>query len=554
MTDDRELLRLNTMDRKAHRQQTTKDRLKLQKMITHWSKRRLLRHSKDAEDNDIIHMGSDHRCVMATFVINAQKKMVPVTQTMTSKEGVKCKVSALRPMKKTETRKHPRSKKESQSSKKRSNIKLQLQNPIWNSMKMDEPQWRRKMNRRKETTTTQWVNDNRTRSKTKKQTKTTEENESDRRIATRQERLGHLMMAIDVVDLCNFTSSATMEVPARPEHKDAEKLIDNETENEAVRPKCDMDAEESDGCLIENDAVCPKRDMDAAESVEIDSENHAVDDRLVVKMKKINNVDSTLAKTAHTAQCSPFTSVERTSRAWLKSHGLQRHFCALENCLSSGPHMSHLLLLLCHLPCTTSTSSSSFTLPSTTTPEHAQQSGQHDPHQEYSAHHQPLQERPVDKLRHQESLWRGNQQSGGNLRDCLKDLEDNRSLSIVRCTGKIWRRRSPSSDHRRSEGIWRNWDGRCAGFLDDSVGALQILISKMESYKRHWLLVCPERFGETRCIGHAGERGKCTIHSSRTKRKFEVSIIWRSESFGETQCIVFICAGKPDQESCVQKR
>ena len=25
---------------------------------------------KDAEANDMIHMGSDHRCVMATFLIN----------------------------------------------------------------------------------------------------------------------------------------------------------------------------------------------------------------------------------------------------------------------------------------------------------------------------------------------------------------------------------------------------------------------------------------------------------------------------------------------------
>ena len=38
------------------------------------SKRRHLKYSKDAEANDMIHMGSDHRCVMATFVINAQTK------------------------------------------------------------------------------------------------------------------------------------------------------------------------------------------------------------------------------------------------------------------------------------------------------------------------------------------------------------------------------------------------------------------------------------------------------------------------------------------------
>ena len=47
--------------------------------------------------------------------------------------------------------------------------------------------------------------------------------------------------------------------------------------------------------------------------------------------------------------------------------------------------------------------------------------------------------------------------------------------------------------------------------------ALQIQISKIESYKRS--------FGETRCIGRAGEIGKCTIHSRRSKGKFEVSLI-----------------------------
>ena len=48
-----------------------------------------------------------------------------------------------------------------------------------------------------------------------------------------------------------------------------------------------------------------------------------------------------------------------------------------------------------------------------------------------------------------------------------------------------------------------------------------------------------ESFGETRCIDRAGERRKCTTDSS-WKRKFEISFIWRSVSFGEIQCIVFI--------------
>ena len=49
-------------------------------------KRRHLKYSKYAEANDMIHMGSDHRCVMATFAINAQKRMAIAMQTTASKE------------------------------------------------------------------------------------------------------------------------------------------------------------------------------------------------------------------------------------------------------------------------------------------------------------------------------------------------------------------------------------------------------------------------------------------------------------------------------------
>ena len=39
-------------------------------------KRRHLKYNKDAEADDVIHMGSDHRCVMATFMITTPKKDV----------------------------------------------------------------------------------------------------------------------------------------------------------------------------------------------------------------------------------------------------------------------------------------------------------------------------------------------------------------------------------------------------------------------------------------------------------------------------------------------
>ena len=38
------------------------------------TKRRYLMNVKDAEANDMIHMGSDHRCVMATLLINMPEK------------------------------------------------------------------------------------------------------------------------------------------------------------------------------------------------------------------------------------------------------------------------------------------------------------------------------------------------------------------------------------------------------------------------------------------------------------------------------------------------
>ena len=127
-------------------------------------------------------------------------------------------------------------------------------------------------------------------------------------------------------------------------------------------------------------------------------------------------------------QYSLFTSAERTSRAWLKGqHGSSHTDCSvifvrLKRICHLVLHMSHPLLLS-HLPFTTSTSSSSFTLLSTTTPEHAAQSGQHDLLQEHPVHHQFLQDLPVDKRRHQEPFWRENLQSGGNQNILHKNPE-----------------------------------------------------------------------------------------------------------------------------------
>ena len=67
---------LNTMFRKTPQKQTSFVSPKgKEKQIDYiLTKRRYLRNVKDAEANDMIHMGSDHRCVMATLLINIPER------------------------------------------------------------------------------------------------------------------------------------------------------------------------------------------------------------------------------------------------------------------------------------------------------------------------------------------------------------------------------------------------------------------------------------------------------------------------------------------------
>ena len=67
---------LNTMFRKTPQKQTSFVSPKgKEKQIDYiLTKRRYLRIVKDAEANDMIHMGSDHRCIMAIFLINTPEK------------------------------------------------------------------------------------------------------------------------------------------------------------------------------------------------------------------------------------------------------------------------------------------------------------------------------------------------------------------------------------------------------------------------------------------------------------------------------------------------
>ena len=120
-----------------------------------------------------------------------------------------------------------------------------------------------------------------------------------------------------------------------------------------------------------------------------------------------------------------------THIAWLEGqhgsshHGLQCHLCAPEKNLVIWCHMFHPWLSS-HLPFTTSTSSSSFTLPSATQ-EHAARSVQQEQLREHSVHAAHLQAPSVDKLRHQESLWREDLKAQFRQRVgiMLPDLENN---------------------------------------------------------------------------------------------------------------------------------
>ena len=72
---------LNTMYRKTPQKQTAfiSPRGKEKQIDYILTKRRYLRNVEGAKANDMIHMGSDHRCVMATFTINMPEKNMHIT-------------------------------------------------------------------------------------------------------------------------------------------------------------------------------------------------------------------------------------------------------------------------------------------------------------------------------------------------------------------------------------------------------------------------------------------------------------------------------------------
>ena len=127
-------------------------------------------------------------------------------------------------------------------------------------------------------------------------------------------------------------------------------------------------------------------------------------------------------------------------------HPLTTHICAVQSVHKRGTHRTRLaqelhnifvrLRRICHLVCTCLTLCCSRTCRSprahhlphslsllTKTQEHAAQPVQHGHRQEHPVHHAHLHALPVDKQHHQESLWRGNLQSGGKPRTTTPTLK-----------------------------------------------------------------------------------------------------------------------------------
>ena len=73
--------------------------------------------------------------------------------------------------------------------------------------------------------------------------------------------------------------------------------------------------------------------------------------------------------------------------------------------------------------------------------------------------------------------------------------------------------------------------------FDDSVESIADSDSKMESCKKMLtsLLYAQESSGETRCLGRAGERGKCTIDSSRKRRLVEGDDVEDADARADTR-------------------
>ena len=132
-------------------------------------------------------------------------------------------------------------------------------------------------------------------------------------------------------------------------------------------------------------------------------------------------VDRTPTHKTHLCSTVWWQRAPHTQCAWLGSSArpsvICKHLCAQKNQFSHLVcHMSHPWLFS-HEPSSMSTSSSSPIYPTT--------------QREHSVHPAHLQAHSVDKLLHQESLWREDQQSGGNPRTTTSTGHEPKELATV---------------------------------------------------------------------------------------------------------------------------
>ena len=140
---------------------------------------------------------------------------------------------------------------------------------------------------------------------------------------------------------------------------------------------------------------------------------------------------------------------------------------------------------------------------------------------EHPVHPAHFQAHSVDTLRHQESLWREERPAEwrkpageeDHRAPITEEVEEFREIGTA-----------PLPDSKISE--MSHFQSQM--HFDDSVESIadsDLEDGELQKMLTYFTTVCPESFGETRCNGRAGERGKCTIHSSRPKAKFEVSFV-----------------------------
>ena len=132
---------LNTMYRKTPEKQTTYRSPKCNEKQLDYIliKRRHLKYSKDAEANDMIHMGCDHRCVMATFTIIALGKSSHYKTEKTLKlRSLSSKKHTKRSLKKKRRQKKQQLKQKAKMQKHKPNIEAEAKNTETEAEEVEE--------------------------------------------------------------------------------------------------------------------------------------------------------------------------------------------------------------------------------------------------------------------------------------------------------------------------------------------------------------------------------------------------------------------------------